>query len=75
MGKKSVRGAVRRNRVKRVVRESFRRHQPLLDSLDVVFLARRGFDELEAAEQRDLLAEAWHHLARRLQRAGREGEA
>ncbi len=44
VGKKNVRLATRRNRIKRVARETFRKHQQLLDSLDIVFLARRGFD-------------------------------
>ena len=46
VSKKNVRSAVKRNRVKRVVREVFRNNKSLFDSLDVVFLAKRGCDTL-----------------------------
>lgn len=42
IGKRSVPTAVNRNRVKRLVRESFRRHWSRLPSVDVIFLARAG---------------------------------
>ena len=46
VGKKNVRSAVKRNRIKRVVREVFRNNKSLFDSLDVVFLAKKGSDTL-----------------------------
>ncbi len=42
ISKKSVPTAVNRNRIKRMVRESFRLHWPRLPSVDVIFLARPG---------------------------------
>jgi len=39
LSKKRVRHAVQRNRVKRVVRESFRRHRDILPALDIVVVA------------------------------------
>ena len=40
---RKVGGAVRRNRVKRLVREAFRRHKLLFPSgLDVVFIAKKN---------------------------------
>jgi len=38
--RKQIRRAVERNRIKRLIRESFRRHQDLLHGLDVVVIGR-----------------------------------
>lgn len=46
VGKKNVRSAVRRNRIKRLIREVFRNNKSLFDSMDVVFLARKGSEKL-----------------------------
>lgn len=46
VSKKNVRSAVKRNRIKRVVREVFRNNKSLFDSLDVVFLAKQGCEDL-----------------------------
>ena len=46
VGKKNVRSSVKRNRIKRVVREVFRNNKSLFDSLDIVFLAKKGSDTL-----------------------------
>ncbi|MEM7008960.1 MAG: ribonuclease P protein component [Thermodesulfobacteriota bacterium] len=46
VGKKNVRSAVKRNRIKRVVREVFRNNKSLFDSYDVVFLAKKKSDTL-----------------------------
>ncbi|MCZ6527266.1 MAG: ribonuclease P protein component [Candidatus Dadabacteria bacterium] len=46
VSKKNVRSAVKRNRIKRLVREVFRNNKSLFDSLDVVFLAKKGSDTL-----------------------------
>ena len=45
---RKVGGAVRRNRVKRLVREAFRRHRLLFPAgLDVVFIAKKNAVEVE----------------------------
>lgn len=46
VGKKNIRSAVKRNRVKRLIREVFRKNKSLFDSLDVVFLAKQDSDTL-----------------------------
>lgn len=66
VGKKNLRRAVDRNRVKRLARETFRHHQRQLDSLDVVFLARKGLETLEPADQNRALNDAWAQLAAKL---------
>lgn len=64
VAKKNVRKAVQRNRIKRIAREVFR-HQPC-DSphLDVVFLARRGIDQLDNAALARVMREQWERLIR-----------
>ena len=46
VAKKNIRRAVRRNRIKRLVREKFR-HHPLGHAVDLVVLARSGADQLD----------------------------
>lgn len=62
VARKNIRLATRRNRIKRVVRETFRCRAGLLGSIDVLFLPRRGMDELPPARQTRLLREAWCEL-------------
>lgn len=45
--KKKVRLAVERNRIKRQVREVFRKHRHRLPSLDIVFMARQHLGDLD----------------------------
>ena len=42
ISRKVARNAVARNRIKRVIRESFRHWQTRLDTLDIVILGRAG---------------------------------
>ena len=65
VAKKNIRLATRRNRVKRVVRDTFRLQQHHLDSLDIVFLTRKGFDTLPPASQTAMMLQAWRRLAKR----------
>ena len=63
--RKKVRFAVERNRLKRLVRTSFRLHQHELPAADVVFVARQGLDQLDNAAFLALLEKAWQQLNRR----------
>jgi ribonuclease P protein component len=67
VGKKNVPTAVGRNRVKRAVRETFRK-TPLPLALDIVFLARKDADKLSSFEMTTLLQQTWAKLAARLER-------
>ena len=66
VAKKNVRLASRRNRIKRVVRETFRKQCQNLDSLDIVFLTRKGFDTLQTSLQTQLMVDAWKRLEKKL---------
>ena len=63
ISKKNVRLAVSRNRVKRLIRESFR-HQPKPEQgLDIIVLARKGLDQLDNQNLSSILHTQWLKLA------------
>ncbi|MDT8428033.1 MAG: ribonuclease P protein component [Pseudomonadales bacterium] len=65
IAKKHIKTAVARNRVKRLIRESFRTNQYLLKGLDIVILARTGLG-LMANDQLSLqLDRLWHDLVQK----------
>lgn len=66
IGRKVCRHACRRNRFKRVVRESYRHRQADLQGLDIVILARAGIARLEPADLRDRISTVWVRLGKRL---------
>lgn len=69
IGKKNIPTAVGRNRVKRVVRETFRQFDfPV--ALDIVFLARKGADQLSSQEMNLLLHQSWCRLQQRCESLG-----
>lgn len=63
ISRKRVPKAVCRNRIKRVIRDSFRHHRRELGDLDVVVLSCPGLSRMENAELRRTLAGHWRHLA------------
>ncbi|WP_084166521.1 ribonuclease P protein component [Stutzerimonas azotifigens] len=64
IGKKSVKLAVERNRLKRQMRESFRHHQADLQGWDLVIVARKGLGDLDNAELSRQCAKLWRRLLR-----------
>lgn len=64
VAKKNVRRAVGRNRIKRLVRESFRLHQHEIKACDIVVLAMKGLDGLSNAEILDELEKKWQKLSK-----------
>ncbi len=64
IAKKNVRHATQRNRVKRIIRESYRLNRPDLPHLDLVILARKGIGELDNEALHSLLATSWKRLVK-----------
>ena len=58
IAKKNIPTAVQRNRVKRVVRETFR-HQEFTVAMDIVFLARNRANQLSTQQLTQLLSTVW----------------
>lgn len=64
VAKKNIRLAVRRNRFKRIVRESFRLHKVQLAGLDIVVLAKAAANNASSEQIRAVLEQQWQHLAK-----------
>lgn len=62
VAKKHVASAVKRNRIKRVTRESFRRSAVILAGLDVVVVSRPGIEAADKATLRRTLDAEWPRL-------------
>jgi ribonuclease P protein component len=63
IGKKAVRAAAVRNRIRRVCRESFRHQREHLGALDIIILARQPAAAASNAELFDSLAAHWQRIA------------
>jgi len=55
IGKKTVSGAADRNRIKRIIRETFRQHNIKQNNLDVVVLVRRPFPQAASTQAANLI--------------------
>lgn len=62
VGKKNVSLAVQRNRIKRLLRTSFRLNQGLLHGLDIVILARSNLSSLDNRFINDKAQMLWQDL-------------
>ena len=65
IAKKNVRKATQRNRIKRLVRESFRSQLHNLPSIDAIVLARKGADSLTNAEITSVINGLWKRVKKR----------
>lgn len=68
VAKKNARLAVQRNRIKRIVRDTFRLQQHQLAGLDIVVLARRGLDQLDNHAFNIMINQLWRQLQHRAER-------
>lgn len=62
LAKRRIRRAVDRNRVKRIVRESFRQNQTRLGGVDIVVLARSRTENISNTELFAQLADIWPRI-------------
>lgn len=64
MAKKRLKRAVDRNRIKRLVRESFRQHRSGLAGLDIVVLVKPGIERADNRTLLQALRKHWQRLNR-----------
>ncbi|CAH0993023.1 Ribonuclease P protein component [Sinobacterium norvegicum] len=65
IAKKNVKLACTRNRLKRLLRESFRHQQHQLPELDIVVMARRGLADMDNSQVHKLIDKQWKRLCKR----------
>ena len=63
--RKQIRKSVERNRVKRLIRESFRRHQDVLRGLDVVVIGRSDLAQKSSQQLIRCLEKHWQIISAR----------
>ena len=68
VAKKHIQTAVQRNRMKRLIRTSFRSLDPLPRHLDLVVLVRKGADKIHNRQAFALLNTLWSDVALKCQR-------
>jgi len=66
VAKKHVKHAVQRNRIKRLLRESFRYKRHSLPNLDMVILAKKGVGQVDNTTCTEELQYLWQKLNRKL---------
>jgi len=69
IAKKLVKRAVARNRIKRIVRESYRTSQQRLLGLDIVVLGRSGIEDKSNKELHDSLEQHWSRLTQKCKKS------
>lgn len=69
IAKKHIRLAVQRNRIKRILRETFRQNQQQLGGIDAVVLARAGLDKLDNQQLHKLFNKQWGRIIKKASKA------
>jgi len=66
IAKKSVKRAVDRNRIKRIIRESFRANSTTLPAVDLVFMCRPLILEQDNATIFQHIEKQWHYIRKKM---------
>ncbi len=74
IAKKHIRLAVQRNRIKRILRETFRQNQQQLGGIDAVVLARAGLDKLDNQQLHKLFNKQWGRIIKKANKAAEAKE-
>ena len=69
IAKKSIKLACRRNRVKRIIRDSFRLNRHDFHAIDIVVISKRGIEDLSSTQLQQLIKTLWTKLNRRCKKA------
>lgn len=69
VAKKHARHAVQRNRLKRLLRDSFRHHKAELAGLDIVALVKPGLWQMQNPAIRAVIEEQWARLLKQKRRS------
>ena len=67
IAKKNLPLAAQRNKLKRIVRETFRKNR-FSQSVDVVFLAQKEIVRYSFSDLNEMVAKAWSNLQKKLQK-------
>ncbi len=59
ISRKNIKTAIKRNQIKRIIRESFRLNQEKLEGLDIVVTAHKASVEAEKRALKDSLSNHW----------------
>ncbi|WP_205597736.1 ribonuclease P protein component [Paraferrimonas sp. SM1919] len=65
ISKKNVKLACKRNRLKRIIRESYRLHQHQLPAVDIVAIGKKGIQDLDNPALHKMVEKLWRKLTRR----------
>lgn len=68
ISKKNIRQAVKRNHVRRIIRESFRLNQYNIPPLDIIIMARKGLGETRNEDLHSMINRCWNQLKKRSQK-------
>lgn len=63
ISKREVKRAVARNRIKRLVRESFRHHHAQLNAIDIIFVGRKALQKVDNKRIFEWLDTEWKTLS------------
>ncbi|WP_347402035.1 ribonuclease P protein component [Ectothiorhodospira lacustris] len=63
VAKKNVRQATQRNRIKRLIRESFRRHRSDMAPMDMVIMCKPGAQRFNNADLHQALERLWKRMS------------